>query len=254
MPCRVIVFATIILLGVCCLAQGTHPTGQQEGDVNSENQAPFFRSRVASRQIGEQSISVIRLSVPRKARELYEKSIKLFRTYNYGEAQQKLDQALHLYAAFPEALTMRGCIHIYLNRWDLAEQSLQSAVRSDPTYGWAYLMLSNLYNRERRFDDALLMSQRAVALIPDAWPVRYEMARALIGNRRYVPALDIIEAALRDNRGTLLHVAKAHALIGLARYPEAAAELQTYLHYQPVGEGSQDAHDLLDKIQSAVGR
>src|SRR5262249_15555567 len=115
-------------------------------------------------------------------------------------------------------------------------------------------MLSNLYNRERRFDDALLMSQRAVALIPDAWPVRYEMARALIGNRRYVPALDIIEAALRDNRGTLLHVAKAHALIGLARYAEAAAELQTYLHYQPVGEGSQDAHDLLDKIQSAVGR
>lgn len=53
------------------------------------------------------------------------------------------------------------------------------------------------------------------------------MARALIGEQQYELALENIDAALRTNRGTLLHVAKAHALIGLGKYSDATAELHT---------------------------
>jgi len=163
-----------------------------------------------------------------------------------------LNQALQGYSAFPEALTMSGYIQICLSKWELAEQNLLAAVRTDPTYGLAHIVLADLYNTERRFDDALATARRAVALLPDSWVVQFELARALLGNGQYDSALSISDAALRANGATLLHVLKAHALIGLERYPEAVTELRTYLQYQPLGELSQDAHDLLDQIQGAM--
>lgn len=195
------------------------------------------------------SISMARLRVPLKARDLYDKAAKQFRKRDYIKAQEKLDRALHLYRDFPEALTMQGFIQIDLNHWEAAEQSLQAAERSDPTYGWAYLILSDLYNRQRRFDDALVMSQRAVQLVPDVWFARYEMCQAYMGKNQFALALGVSDAALSTNRGTLLHVAKAHALIALGRNQEAAVELKAYLRYHPAGEGSQDARELLDEIE-----
>lgn len=202
--------------------------------------------------LSTQTISTARMRVPRKARKLYDAAAKPFRKRDYAEAQGKLDRALHLYPAFPEALVMQGFMQIDLNEWEAAEQSLQAAVRSDPTYGWAYLLLSDLYNQQRRFDDALTMSQRAVQLIPNVWFAHYEMCQALMGKEQFAQALVASDAVLNSNRGTLLHLAKAHALIGLGRYQEAAIELRAYLQYQPAGEGSRDAHDLLEQIQGKL--
>lgn len=202
-----------------------------------------------SRLSAQHLTSVARLRVPRKARQLYEKAAKPFRKHDYVEAQKKLDQALHLYPAFPEALSMQGFIQMDTNHWQEAEHSLQAAVQTDSTYGWAYLLLSDLYNRQQRFDDALATSQRAVQLIPELWVARYEMCQAFLGKHEYALALSVSGAALSTNRGTLLHVARAHALIGLGRYREAMLELRTYLCYQPAGEGSHDAHELLEEIK-----
>lgn len=218
------------------------------------SQQPHISVPLPSQRSAESSISIARARVPRKARELYEVAQKTARKHDYLKAQKKLDQALHLYPAFPEALTMQGSIQMDLNQLESAEQSLQAAVRSDPSYGWPYLLLSSLYNRQGRFDNALAMAQWAAALMPDVWLVHYEMARAFMEKHQYALALNTSDAALRTNLGTLLHVAKADALIGLGRYQEAAEELRTYLQYQPAGEASQDAHDLLDKIQSAMGQ
>lgn len=203
-----------------------------------------------SQRLPEPLISTARLRVPPKARTLYEKAVRPFRKHRYVEAQRELDQALHLYPAFPEALTLLGYIQMDLNQWASAEQSLQAAIQSDPTYGFAYLVLSRLYNAQGRFDDAIELVQRAGALLPDRWIVPYEMCRTLMMKGQFAIALDVSDAALRTTGGTMLHVAKAHALIGLGRYREAVAELRTYLSYEPAGQGSQDAHDLLVRIQN----
>ena len=106
-------------------------------------------------------ISAARLGVPRKARELYEKARKPFLKHADIEAQEKLRQAVHLYPAFPEALTLLGYIQLQLNQRESAEESLRTPVRSDPTYARAYLVLSHLYNLQGRFDEALEQAQRA---------------------------------------------------------------------------------------------
>src|SRR3954468_12445052 len=216
------------------------------------NQERSFGIPRPAQQVSEATISAARLGVPRKARELYEKARKTFMKHADIEAQEKLHQALHLDAAFPEALTLLGYIQLQRNQLESAEQNLRAAVRSDPTYGNAYLVLSHLYNMQGRFDDAIEQAQRANALMPGGWIIPYEMCVSFIKKHQYATALNLSDAALHTNPGTLLLVAKAHALVGLDRYPEAIVELRDYLQRQPAGGGSQDAHDLLSRIQNAT--
>ena len=231
---RAIVGFGIVLFSVGCVAQQSRPIPSSDtGPVpRRETGRPLIDILNPPQQLPERSVSIVRLRVPRKSRELYEKARNAFGKHRYAEAQHMLHQALQGYSAFPEALTMSGYIQICL--------------------GLAHIVLADLYNTERRFDDALAAARRAVALMPDSWVVQFEMARALLGNGQYDSALRISDAALGANGGTLLHVLKAHALIGLERYPEAVTELQMYLQYQPLGELSQNAHDLLDQIQGAA--
>lgn len=247
-------FAGIVLFSLGCVAQQSRPIPSSDtGPVQRrESGRPLIDILDPPQQLPERSVSIVRLRVPRKSRELYEKARNAFGKHRYAEAQHMLNQALQGYSAFPEALTMSGYIQICLSELELAEQNLLAAVRTDPTYGLAPIVLADLYNTERRFDDALAAARRAVVLMPDSWVVQFEMARALLGNAQYDSALRISDVALGANGGTLLHVLKAHALIGLERYPEAVTELQTYLQYQPLGELSQNAHDLLDQIQGAA--
>ena len=247
-------FAGMVLFSVGCVAQQPRPIPSSDPSAvqSRESERPVIDILEPPHQLPERSISMVRLRVPRKSRELYEKARKAFAKHRYAEAQHMLNQALQGYSSFPEALVMSGYIQICLSEWELAEQNLLAAARTDPTYGLAPIVLADLYNTERRFDDALAAARQAAVLIPDSWVVQFEMARALLGKGQYHSALSIGDAALRANGGTLLHVLKAHALIGLERYPEAVTELQTYLQYQPLGELSENAHDLLDQIQGAI--
>lgn len=108
---------------------------------------------------------------------------------------------------------------------------------------------AGVYNAQLRFDDAQEFTQHAVATGANTWDLQYEIARVLIGKRQYESALETAETALQlKQRGSLLHLAKAHALLGLRRYSQAATELSTYLRYQPSEDGSQHARDLRQKI------
>lgn len=195
------------------------------------------------------SISIARLREPRAAQKLYRRALNATAKRDYAEAQRKLDKALKIYPQFPEALTLYAIILAMAHQWQQSEQNLQAAIQTDPNYAPVYVILAGVYNAQLRFDDAQEATQHAVAAGADTWDLQYEIARVLIGKREYESALEIAETALhRKQHGSLLHLAKAHALLGLRRYPQAATELRAYLHYQPAGDGSQHARDLLQKI------
>lgn len=200
----------------------------------------------------EARISIRRLKVPRKARQLYEKALNAWVRQAQVEAQHNLDQALELDPTYPDALALRGCIQATNRQWTLAEQTLQAAIQSDPSYPPAYIILAGVYNTQDRYDEAQVATESALSAGATVWSVQYEIARALIGKGQYENALGISDAALRSPHGSLMHLAKAHAMLGLRKYPEAAAELRTYLRDDPAGDGSQDARNLLERLQGLV--
>ena len=207
-----------------------------------------------SQGTAEARVSIARLRVPRKARQLYEKAIAAWEKQNSADAQGKVDQALKIDPAFPEALTLRGFMQATDQRWQSAEGTLRASIRSDPNYYAAYVILAGVYNSQGRYDEAQEAAQQAISAGIHNWTVQYEVARVLIGKGEYENALAITDEALRSKHGSLLHVAKAHALLGLHRYPEAATELRNYLRYEPTGVGAPDAHAILDRMQTLALR
>lgn len=251
---RSIVFFIIFsFFSVECIAQKleNEPT---EAVLNSAIPARTNR-RARSLAVANARVSIVRLREPLKARRLYEKALKAWIHEKPTEAQRGLDQALKVYPTFPEALTLSGGIQGALQQWARAEQSLQAAIQSDSHYSPAYIVLAGIYNAQARFDEAWVAAQQALSAGADNWELQYEIVRALIGKQEYESALAITEGALRLNdHGSLLHLAKPHALLGLRRYPQAATELSVYLRDEPSGEGSQDARDLLQQVQTILSR
>jgi tetratricopeptide (TPR) repeat protein len=210
--------------------------------------------RPLTRGVPDAQISIVRLRVSRKARELYEDALRAVLRQDPGKAQRNLKRALKIDPQFPEALTLDACMHSARKEWDFAEHNLQAAIQTDPGYAPAYIVLAGVYNTESRFDDAQRATQQAVSAGAGAWPLDYEIARSFIGKGQYERALAVTDDALRSDHGPLIHLAKAHALLGLLRYAPAADELRVFLHDQPSGDGSQEARDLLQQVMAISSR
>ncbi|HXJ86333.1 MAG TPA: tetratricopeptide repeat protein [Candidatus Binatia bacterium] len=218
------------------------------------DQSVQANTRVRSFGPPDARISVVRLKVPLNARRLYEAALHAWGKHASAEAQKRLDQALEIDSTFPEALTLRGAIEAAYQRWDSAEQNLSAAIQIDPGYSPAYVILAAVYNAQSRYDEAQAAIEQALSAGACTWSVQYEIARAMIGKGDYADALAVTETALRSNHGALIHLAKAHAMLGLGRYPEATVELRTYLRDDPNGDGSEDARDLLQRLETLGSR
>ncbi len=245
-----------LLCTLSCLTQCVPDEAGSPADTRRIESSPVAGSRSRSLPSAASRISVVRLSVPRKARQLYDKAAKMFAIHRFSDALKPLNQAIALHARFPEALTLRGTTQFNLQRMDEAEKDYQAAIQADPTFGPAYVYLADLYNVERRFDDALAIMQQANSQHSGSWSGQYETAWALLGNKQYDRALKIAEAGLRSNpdQKSLLHLARAHALAGLRMFPQAIRELQTYLTSHPPENNAQQARSLLEEIESGAGQ
>ncbi|HTT22987.1 MAG TPA: tetratricopeptide repeat protein [Candidatus Sulfotelmatobacter sp.] len=250
---HLVAFFFCVLLSLPSVAQAL--AGQLTPPASNDADQPVQPApRVRSAGPPEAPISIARLKVPRKARTLYEAALHAWGKHASAEAQKKLDQALKIDSKFPEALALRGGIEAAYQQWDSAEQSLRAAIQIDPGYSPAYVILAGVYNTQSRYDEARMTTEQALSAGASNWSVQYEIARAMIGKGQYENALAVTEAALRSNHGALIHLAKAHAMLGLGKYPEASVELRTYLHDDPNGDGSNAARDLLQRVETLGSR
>lgn len=244
----VFAFCTFLSLGSVgqLLNEGDSQNPLAERDIHSLKKEHTPKS--------EAQISIARLREPRNAQRLYKKALAAWVKKQPAEAQREVEQALKVYPDFPEALSLYGVIRASFQQWELAAEELEAAIHADPNYSPAYVILAGVYNTEKRFDDAQRATEQAAANGADGWNLQYEIVRALIGQHKYERALRTAEVALiaTPHEG-LLHLAKAHSLLGLQRYAQAVAELRTCLRYEPQGNGSQDARNLLQRIKSDAG-
>jgi len=201
----------------------------------------------------EPTISAASMRVPANARKALDKAREAAAKHKSEEASRYVDKALRLYPSYAEALAIRGL----LERDTRPEQALldtQQAVENDPHYGMGYVALGSVYTDFGRFDDAIHVLERALAIVPEAWQAYFEMSRAFVGKRNFSTALHYINKACRSAAKTypVLHLSRAQVLLALEDNSGAAAELEAFLKQEPNGKDSVKARQELEKLQARL--
>jgi len=192
---------------------------------------------------GPQLITPNALRAPAKARRAVDKAAAAMANQQAREAERQLARALELYPDYAVALTLRAIWKMNADRSD-SIQDLERAIHVDPQYGVSYAVLASIYNDDQHYDDAIPLIQRALQLLPAAWPVHYEMARALCGNHQSLEALrEVTEAERRVSADKEAHansIAAVHYLRGILLmdqrdFAEATREFGISINTQPQG-------------------
>jgi tetratricopeptide (TPR) repeat protein len=202
------------------------------------------------------SVSVNDLKVPKKAREAYHKAEAALRGLKLDEALSHAGKALEAYPRYAAAMALRGIIKLDQNATDQAVTDLEQAIQFDPAFATGYLALGAAYNRLSRFDDSIRTVDRGIALAPMAWQGYFELGKAYVGKGDFPAAIKQLNKAedMAPKNFALVHLVKAHAMLGLKDYAAAMLELQSYLTQRPQGPDSDQARKTLDEVRTFVAR
>jgi tetratricopeptide (TPR) repeat protein len=202
------------------------------------------------------SVSLAQYQVPKKARDEYKKAQSALDKRDLDEAAKRIAKALEICPDFSEALTTRGILRLEAQDNAGAIEDLDHAVKADPGYAMAYFVLGAAFNRAEKFDDALRVLERGIALSPRSWQAQFEIGKAHMGKTNYMAAIKALDKAdeLANGSYPLLHLVKAHAMLALKQYGEAMNELQVYLTKDPNSAQSENARQTLDQVKAYVAQ
>ena len=201
---------------------------------------------------GVETVSVRQLTIPRKAREALNAAMEAWQKYDWKKMREQATRALALHPDYGAALALLGFLDLQDGNPELACPELKQAIEFDPNSALAYVSLGSAYNSMKQYDAALEALSVFPSVSADNWQVHYELARSYIGLRDYESGLREINYSLQlaQHDPAVLHLAKAHVLLGMRRNAEAVPELETILRTQPHGPYAAEAQNLLATVRS----
>jgi Tfp pilus assembly protein PilF len=118
------------------------------------------------------TISVTSMAAPRDAMRAYEKAQKV-KADKPAEAEKDLNKATQIYPHFAAAWTLLGDIHRQRNDFEEARTEYTQAISADPqfvnpTYGLAMIAM-----QEKKWDEAIRLTDQIVKLNAGAFPLTY---------------------------------------------------------------------------------
>jgi Flp pilus assembly protein TadD len=179
---------------------------------------------------------------------------------NFDEALAKLNElAPEVEGGCPACYARIGDIHVQKNELDAAEKAYLKAIELDPKEPQPYGALANLYNAQRKFDEATKMSAKAAELAGSAGgggsaTQIYNQGIIFWNAGKSEAARDAFAEAVKLDP----KMADAQFRLGLAIFsltagtPEAVkakGPLEEYLKLAPTGEHAQTAKDILAAIK-----
>jgi hypothetical protein len=190
------------------------------------------------------TISVTSMAAPKDAMRAYEKAQKA-KAEKPEEAEKYLTKAVEIYPQFAAAWTLLGDIHRQRNEFDAARTDYARAAAADPqfvnpTYGLAVIAM-----QEKKWDEAVRLSDQVLKLNAGAFPLAYFFSAAANYN---LQKFDAAEDSARKFKA--LDTQHAHPDVCLLLsyvlsrkqdYAGAAHEIRDYLAAAP---NSPDAEQL----------
>jgi carboxypeptidase family protein/tetratricopeptide repeat protein len=197
------------------------------------------------------TVSVKSLAAPEKAQDEFRKAHQAFLKSKFADAWAFTEKALTAAPRYAQALTLRGILR--LNKADTkgGEQDLQESLKADPNYALAYFAMGAALNLDGRYDDAQRTLEQGLRIEPTSWQGYFELGKTMMAKSDYRSALKyIVKAEGLQTSYAPIHLVKAHALMGLKFYDEAAMELETYIKADPSSPQAIKAKQSLEQARA----
>jgi Flp pilus assembly protein TadD len=201
------------------------------------------------------TISVRQLSLPPKAQEAFRNGHKLLEQDGQpAKAITEFQRAIQVFPTYYEAYAEIAVADYRLNKLEDSEAALKKAIDlSSNKYPDAFILLAELCNDQRRYQEAETFARQAVALQDSSWHAYFALARALIGQKRGEEA-DLSASKSRefnpDNSQVYLLLANAHMLEH--HYVAVVQDFDAFLKLEPHGPQSDEILQRRDNLQQEL--
>jgi tetratricopeptide (TPR) repeat protein len=205
-----------------------------------------------SRGDGRTTTSAAQLAVPSNARREFQKAQDSLHKKKLADAAAHIEKALSFWPQYAQALVFRAVLELSQDAPKLAQVDAEKAVEYDPSDGKALIVLGSSYNRLQRWDDAIRILNRGIAIAPAEWPGYYELSKALLAKGNFAAALRQAEKAstLIATNYSQLHLLKGYAYLGLGNDIAAKQELEVCLKLDPNGTMAPAVRKTLDQLHA----
>jgi tetratricopeptide (TPR) repeat protein len=177
---------------------------------------------------------------------------------NYDDAITKLNEVAGKTQACAECFVRIGEIHLKKSDAAAAEASFLKAAEVNANSAAAYDALANLYNSQRKFEEAVAMSTKANAAraagggaagggdataLFNAGVIFWNQGKIAEAREQFQKAVDA------DPKMAEAHYQLGMTLLNENKQPEAKAALQKYLELAPTGQNAETAKAILGSLK-----
>jgi tetratricopeptide (TPR) repeat protein len=223
-----------------------------------------FDGRVRLGDVLEVNFKLDGTSAAGPSKEDIAKSAAVKKLFDDGVAASRGGDNDTAVAKFAEATTlMPNCFdcfynmgYAYAQKKDYAksEEAYKKSIDLKPDYMDAYNGLAQIYNAQKKFDEAMAISQKAASLAAASGTggadALYNVGVTAWNNGKAEDAKKAFEDAIKaDPKHANSHYQLAMCLINLGKLPEAAAEFELYLQIAPDGQFAAQVKAMLTQIK-----
>jgi hypothetical protein len=190
------------------------------------------------------TISVTSMAAPKDAMRAYEKAQKI-KAEKPEEAEKHLTKAVEIYPQFAAAWTLLGDIHRQRNEFDAARTDYARATAADPQFVNPTYGLTVIAMQEKKWDEAVRLSDQVLKLNAGAFPLAYFFSAAANYNLQKFDAAEDSGRKFKTLDTQHAHpdvcLLLSYVLSRKQDYAGAASEIRDYLAAAP---NSPDAEAL----------
>lgn len=190
------------------------------------------------------TISVTSMAAPKDAMRAFEKAQKI-KTEKPEEAEKHLKKAVDIYPQFAAAWTLLGDIHRQRNEFETARTDYTRAAAADPQFVNPEYGLTVIAMQEKKWDEAIRLSDHVLKLNAGAFPLAYFFSAAANYNLQKFEAAE--DSARKFKTLDTQHdhpdvcLLLSYVLLRKQDYAGAAREIRDFLAIAP---NSPDAETL----------
>lgn len=222
------------------------------GSSTSENAQKDFYLKMRKGNVTAVTGTIFVQEVPENARKIYEKAVSDIDNKRVDVGIEKLRNAISLFPKYYYALERLGREYINQQKYDDALSVFTKAVAVNERGFYSWYGLSYANYALKKSTAAVEAAQKAVSLSPNSAEGLLFLGVAQRQAKQYVGAEKSLQQAKKLANGKLPDVHWNLALLyvyNLKRYKDAADELELYLKEQPVSSNEANIKKLIKRYR-----